>query len=222
MHLTAPEKGLFFTSAVVGTTIPVAVGVSFANQYRQNNDYVAAFFGDGAMEEGVFWESFNFACLHKLRILFVCENNDLAIHALGHERKGFQSFEDAVRGFDCHAMGGEGYDVRTVVELTRSLVQKMEKDPKPGFVRFDYFRYLEHVGIGEDFHAGYRKKPDEAALKNFDPLTHGAEMVLELGVKQAELTALEESLDEKIKKSITRAKKAPFPPSRSLFDHVVV
>ena len=94
MHLTSPEKGLFLTSAVVGTTIPVAVGAAFANQYKKNENFTAVFFGDGAVEEGVFWESLNFACLHQLRVLFICEDNDLAIHAFGSDRKGFRSFEE--------------------------------------------------------------------------------------------------------------------------------
>ena len=87
MHLAAPAEGLLATSAVVGTTIPVAVGVALANQYRQSDGLVVSFFGDGAVEEGVFWESLNFACLKKLRLLFVCEDNGLAIHTPTDQRQ---------------------------------------------------------------------------------------------------------------------------------------
>src|SRR5688572_26468160 len=66
MHLAYPARNMMLTSAVVGTTIPVAVGAALANQIQKKQRVVAAFFGDGALDEGVFWESLNFACLKKL------------------------------------------------------------------------------------------------------------------------------------------------------------
>ena len=68
------------TSGVVGTTIPIALGYALAIRRRRENRVVVAFFGDGATEEGVFHESLNFAALKRLPVLFVCENNQLAIH----------------------------------------------------------------------------------------------------------------------------------------------
>ncbi|MEE8557435.1 MAG: thiamine pyrophosphate-dependent dehydrogenase E1 component subunit alpha, partial [Myxococcota bacterium] len=79
MHLAHPDSGLMLTSAVVGTTIPVALGLAYAHLIRGDGRRVAAFFGDGAVDEGVFWESLNFACLKRLPVLFVCEDNGLAI-----------------------------------------------------------------------------------------------------------------------------------------------
>src|SRR3989338_10964762 len=85
MHLIELEKGIMGASAVVGTTVPVAVGyamaLKFAAQKTGKQRVVVAFFGDGATEEGSFSESINFAALHKLPIIFLCENNKLAIHS---------------------------------------------------------------------------------------------------------------------------------------------
>src|SRR5437588_12247467 len=80
MHLIDRAAGFLGTSAVVGTTIANAVGYAYALQYRRQDAIVASFFGDGATEEGVFGESLNFAALKRLPILFVCENNQYAIH----------------------------------------------------------------------------------------------------------------------------------------------
>ena len=81
MHLIDMSHNVLGASAVVGTTIPVAVGYALALQAHANSDRVSVtFFGDGATEEGVFAESLNFASLHKLPVLFVCENNYYAIH----------------------------------------------------------------------------------------------------------------------------------------------
>ncbi len=221
MHLTAPEQGLFLTSAVVGTTIPPAVGAAFANSYKGNQDYVAVFFGDGGMEEGAFWESLNFACLRKLKILFVCENNELAIHTPIHERQGFKSPLTAVSGFDCHAAASEGYIPQKITETTHSVIEKMKQDPKPAFLVFDYFRYLEHVGVHEDFQSGYRTKPNEVAHKDKDPLLQAERWIRSLGWSDEEISNVQKTIDTKIKRSVEAAKSAPFPSAGSLFGYVL-
>src|SRR5438128_6708701 len=80
MHLAAPEAGVLGASAVVGTQVPIATGWALALQRRGAGQVVACFFGDGATEEGSMAESLNFAALHRLPILFICENNGYAIH----------------------------------------------------------------------------------------------------------------------------------------------
>ena len=97
MHLFAPDKGFMASSAIVASTIPLAVGCAYSNKLQGNNKWVASFFGDGAMEEGVFWESINFASLHDLNIIFVCEDNGLAIHTKKEDRQCYP-MENAVEG----------------------------------------------------------------------------------------------------------------------------
>src|SRR5439155_4707591 len=80
MHLVDAAHGVMGASAVVGTTIPHAVGYAYAMKLRGEDRIVVSFFGDGATDEGVFDESLNFAALKRLPILFVCENNSYAIH----------------------------------------------------------------------------------------------------------------------------------------------
>ena len=75
MQLVAPEVGILCMSAIVGATIPMAVGAALAQKLRKTKNVSVVFFGDGATEEGVFHESLNFASLKKLPVLFICENN---------------------------------------------------------------------------------------------------------------------------------------------------
>lgn len=218
MHLSSPEKGLIATSAVVGTTLPVAVGAALANQYRKRDDFVVAFLGDGAMEEGVFWESLNFACLRRLKILFVCEDNGLAIHALADQRQGFRSAEEAVSGFRCHVAGGNGSDLMEVVRVTRRMLVRMAEDPKPGFLHFNYFRFLEHVGVREDFSAGYRRKPTPEELERLDPVAiferTGFPPEMDGAQARAKIRA---ELTEKVNRSVLQARQAPFAPMAELY-----
>src|SRR5579863_427759 len=97
MHLIDTSAGVMGTSAVVGTTIANAVGYAYALQFRREDKIVASFFGDGATEEGVFAESLNFAALKRLSILFVCENNQYAIHTRQSQRQALPDICGRVR-----------------------------------------------------------------------------------------------------------------------------
>lgn len=221
MHLSAPERGLMATSAVVGTPIPLAVGAALANAYRQSSDTVAVFFGDGAVEEGVFWESLNFACLRHLPVLFVCEDNGLAIHTPAEERRGFLSIVGAVRGFDCHAASGNGTSLRTVITLTRRLLGRMAAVPKPGFLHLTYFRFLEHVGPREDFDVGYRRRPMPAEARRLDPVLRFEQELLQDGCSPRELARIRAVVDERIAASVEKVRSAPFPAPSELYTDVL-
>lgn len=221
MHLSAPERGLMATSAVVGTTIPLAVGAALANAYRRSNDLVVSFFGDGAVEEGVFWESLNFACLRRLRVLFICEDNGLAIHTPTAERQGFRSIPEAVRGFECHVASGDGSDLREVISTTRRLLRLLTEDPKPAFLHFTYVRLLEHVGPREDFDVGYRRRPMPAELETLDPLRRFERELSRNGCLPKELEAVRATVDEQISRSVRAAQEAPFPPPYELYTDVL-
>lgn len=216
MHLSAPEQGLMVTSAVVGATIPVAVGAAFAEEYLQSGRWVAVFFGDGTIEEGVFWESLNFACLRKLRILFVCEDNGLAIHTPARQRQGFRSVPEAVAGFDCHGASGDGSGLLEVISLTQSVQRRMQEDPKPGFLHLSCLRFLEHVGPKEDFDAGYRRRPTPEELERLDPLLRFEKEMIRCGAAPAQMEEIRRQVEEQIERSVRLAQEAPFPDPSEL------
>lgn len=220
MHLSAPELGMVATSAVVGTTIPVAVGAALANAYRRSTDLVVTFFGDGALEEGVFWESMNFASLRRLRVLFICEDNDLAIHSPRSDRHGFRSIEEVLRGFHCYVGGGDGCDMEQVIVQTRRVLDLMAIEPKPSFLRFRYFRFLEHVGPREDFDAGYRGRPTPEETKTLDPVHRFEGQLLARGITTDELETIKQKVCAQIDRSVLAAQQAPFPASTELYTDV--
>ena len=221
MHLCRPDCGLMATSAVVATTIPLAVGAALANAYRKDSTPVAVFFGDGAVEEGVFWESVNFACLHRLNVLFVCEDNGLAIHAHASERRGYRSLIEVLQGFRCTVVSADGSDLPTVVQATRNMLSRMTQDRQPGFLHLSYFRLLEHVGIQEDFAAGYRSGPSPEEWRQVDPVERlRAELSAE-GYSSRDLEAITTSIDVRIAASIARARAAAYPPIDALYEDVL-
>jgi TPP-dependent pyruvate/acetoin dehydrogenase alpha subunit len=219
MHMMLPDKDLMATSAVVATTIPVAVGAAYAERYKGSNNPVTVFFGDGAVEEGVFWESLNFASLMKLPIYFICEDNSLAIHAHPTSRRGFKGFAEMANAFSCHFAAAKGDDVLNVIAATEKVSTEMKRSPGPALLHFTYTRFLEHVGINEDFDIGYRQKPESHGEHN-DPIGN-MERALEMsGISRERMAEIHENISNQVQKALDDARKAPFPAPEELFTDV--
>lgn len=210
MHLSAPDKGLLCCSAIVASSIPIAMGAAYANRYKNNGKRVAVFFGDGATDEGVFWETINFACLKKVPILFVCEDNGFAVHTPREHRHGFSSLHKVVSSFDCNVFEEKSTDPEIIYDTTRKALAAMEQNGKPCLLRLHYYRYLEHVGINEDFDAGYRPKDDYLAWLMVDPIRLQREKMLVLGFSEQQIHEVEQGIDDQIARSIDFANESAF------------
>jgi TPP-dependent pyruvate/acetoin dehydrogenase alpha subunit/choline kinase len=223
MHLARPSAGLMLTSAVVGTTIPVGVGLAYANRLRRDERFVAAFFGDGAIDEGVFWESLNFACLKRLAILFVCEDNGLAIHSRAADRHGYRSIADVVRGFDCRVLETRSSDPGAIAALVRDAIEAHGVDGRPIFLHARTYRFVEHVGprIERDFHLGFRDAAEHADWLARDPLPTQRARLVDLGVDEAELLEVERAIDTRLSACVELARAAPLPGAELLWQDVL-
>ena len=114
MHLAAPDVGFMGTSAVVASAIPHAVGSALATKYLKKNQVNVVVFGDGAMDQGVYHESLNFAALHQLPVVFIFENNGLAVHSPLESRHAFSTL-DHVKSYGIPTVNiAEGYDCEKV------------------------------------------------------------------------------------------------------------
>ena len=216
MHLFAPEYGFLGTSSIVASIIPVAAGAAFANKIHKNKKIIAVFFGDGAVEEGAFWESLNVACLMKLPVLFVCEDNDLAVHTHKSLRQGYRSIVDIVAKFNCNIFKKETTDVELIYKLTNQARKAIMESQKPSFLYLRYYRYKEHVGIYEDFHCGYRSRREFEKWRKKDPVNLQRKKLLKLGARNSDLRKIERKIDRQIDNSIICARNADFPDPRGI------
>jgi pyruvate dehydrogenase E1 component alpha subunit len=220
MHLSAPEKGLIASSAVVASTIPVAIGVAFANKYTRNNKIVAVFFGDGAIDEGNFWESLNMACSKKLPIIFVCEDNDLAVHNPKQNRHGYKSIVQIVKQFNCHICESDTTDVEKIYTLTQNMLTALKKDSQPAFMHLKYYRYLEHVGVYQDFDAGYREQTVYEKWKSRDPIDLQRKKLLKRGITNRAIENVEKNMLKRVEEAIQFAKTSPFAKIKEVYTDV--
>ncbi|MBI2026269.1 MAG: thiamine pyrophosphate-dependent dehydrogenase E1 component subunit alpha [Deltaproteobacteria bacterium] len=220
MHLHSIENGYLGSSAVVATTIPVAVGASYANKYQGNGKTVVSFFGDGALEEGAFWESLNAACVMKLPILFVCEDNELAIHSFSKTRQGFASITDIVSKFDCHSLYENSTDPECIYHLTQTALDRIQTTSKPCFMHVKYYRYYEHVGIQTDFQYEYRNEDEFKKWFEKDPVRLQRRKLIDLCCSEEEIAGMETEIMDQINRSFYRAKESPFPTAQDLYNDV--
>lgn len=218
MHLAAPDRGHMLSSGVVATQIPVAVGAAFANKRLSTGRTAVAFFGDGAVDAGVFWESVNSAALFELPVLFVCEDNGYAVDTPRGSRQVVKSLVEAVRQFGCDSYEDDTGDVESVFALARMAAEKAHRERRPAFLQIKCARYLEHVGIGDDWNWGYR---DRAAVErdwiSRDAVGVQRKRVAALGMSEAEIVAIEQEIDGIVRTSVARAMAAPIPTLDRLY-----
>ena len=171
MHLCDVQAGVAATSAVVATTIPLAVGTAFSNKLKKNGELTVCYFGDGAFDEGVFHESILFATMHNTPVLFVCENNEYAIHSHDSDRhKNREIIGDLSKGYGMKYLRFEDDNVESLFEATVSAREKILRGEGPMLFECMTSRWLEHVGVSEDFDLGYRSKESVDNWKKTDQL----------------------------------------------------
>lgn len=171
MHLIDTSVGFMGSTAIVGNTIPVAVGLALEKKLTHKKSIACVFFGDGATEEGAFYESINFAIIHSLPILFICENNLYSVYSGLEVRQPVdRKIYKMVRAMGISAQHGNGNDVEEVARKVKQAKTMILKSGGPQFLEFDTYRWREHCGPNFDNNIGYREESEFLKWKKKDPL----------------------------------------------------
>ena len=216
MHLIDLKQGVAGTSAVVGTTIANAVGHAYALKVRGEAKVVAVFFGDGAVNEGVFHESMNFAALKKLPIALICENNSYAVHSHYLTRRPLDNICEQARSYGMPAERIENNDVLEIHRWAARAADDIKTAGSgPHFVECLTYRWMEHVGPGEDFHLGYRTPDERQPWVDSDQLERIGAM-LPAGLREK----IDGQVDREVDEAFDFAERSPFPEPAELHMHV--
>jgi TPP-dependent pyruvate/acetoin dehydrogenase alpha subunit len=216
MHLVDAAHGIMGASAVVGTTIPNAVGYAYALKLQRKDSIVVSFFGDGATDEGVFYESLNFAALKQLPIIFVCENNFYAIHTHLRHRHRDVNLCERVRAYGIPAEQIGANDILKINERVKVVVDLLRANQAgPFFFECLTYRWKEHVGPNDDFHLGYR------SYEEARPWVEG-DQVRRLAALMAPETrgGIEAQVEEEIQAAFACAENDAFPQAHELLTDV--
>jgi TPP-dependent pyruvate/acetoin dehydrogenase alpha subunit len=217
MHLVDVAHGIMGASAVVGTTIPNAVGYAYALKLQRKSSIVVSFFGDGATDEGVFYESLNFAALKAVPLIFVCENNFYAIHThISRRQKKPDNLIQRATTYDIPAERIDGNDVLKIYERVSAVAKSLRNgQPGPFFFECLTYRWKEHVGPNEDYHLGYRSKEEAEPWMVNDQVKRLAELT-----PATERQRIEAEVEAEIQEAFAFAEASPFPEGDELFTDV--
>ena len=210
MHLASPDHGIIGASAVVGSTISHAVGAALISKIKNETRIFVTNFGDGALEQGVMHESLNFASLSKVPVLFLCEDNNLAVHSPKSERQSF-CLKSLIKSYHIPFYEiKEGYDFFEVHKQSKIAIDDVRNNRRPVFLKINTARYKEHVGPGEDFSAGYRNESDINKWKTLDPIIINREIYLSFLAK----------INKEIEGAVKLGIESSLPDKKDLFSDV--
>ena len=171
MHLIDRSAGFAGSTAIVANSIPVGVGIALAKKLKKQKDIVIIYFGDGAIEEGAFYESINFAILKKLPVFFVCENNFYSVYTpLKYRQPKDRKIHKMVEGLGCPVFSTDGNNPFKIYEKMSDAVKKIRLGKGPIFGEFYTYRHREHCGPNFDDDLNYRPKNDLKYWLERDPL----------------------------------------------------
>ena len=219
MHLIDLSVGFTGSTAIVGGTIPVGVGSALAIKLKASDQVSCVFLGDGATEEGVFYESMNFALLKKLPVVFICENNFYSVYSpLKVRQPAGRSIYKMVRGLGCRAEQGDGNDVLGVYKRVTQAAAGIRQGKGPYFFEFLTYRWREHCGPNFDNDIGYRSEKEYLAWKKKDPILRLEKDLLKSKVVTKEqIVDMEQVLRRNIDQAFCFAESSPFPEAREAY-----
>jgi TPP-dependent pyruvate/acetoin dehydrogenase alpha subunit len=220
MHLLAKDVGVLGTVPIVAATIPLAVGAGLAAKLRSDGRVSVAFLGDGATEEGHFFESVNLAALYKLAVIFVIENNLYASHMHLAERRPSDNLDRIGDLFAMPSYRLDGNDVGEVYRATATAVQRGRNGQGPTLLECRTYRWRGHVGHRWDEDVGVKRKNEIHEWMPKCPITRARKDLLAAGLLEGDLSAIDLQAAREVESAIAAARLAPRPGRDTLLDHV--
>ncbi len=221
MHVVDVEKGMLGTSAIVGGGIPMGVGSALASSIRKDGLVTVVFLGDGASEEGVFYESVNFAALRNLPVVFICENNGYATNSPQHARHATCEISNTARSYKIPGKCIDGNDVEAVYSATKKAIELARDGGGPSLIEAVTYRWKGHVGPEADHLKGCR--PEEELLEWMEkcPVKRFDDRLVGDGVSdKAGLIEAGAAIADEIEEAVSFAKAAPYPDTKELLTEV--
>lgn len=224
VHLTDRAVGFLASSPILGEGAALAAGTALAYKMDGKPHVSVSFFGEGACDEGATWETLNFASIHRLGVLFVCENNLYATEAPLKVRMAPETdLCDRARAFKVPAERVDGNDVKAVYAAARAMVDRIRAGEGPFFLECMTYRWREHVGPLWDYEANrtYRSRAELEEWMEKCPVKRSSAELVGSGVATAgEVEAWNQDIESEIQTTLARAKTDPWPDPATLFDNV--
>ena len=218
-HGAYPELGLINQSNVIATHLPQAVGAALAAKMRGEDYVVIVYFGDGASSAGDTHEALNFASVHKLPVIFFCENNGYAISVPLHKQMAVESVASRAEGYAMPGISIDGCDIVAVFEAVSEAASRARNGMGPTLIEAMVERYLPHTSDDDD--SIYRSKEEIEEAKKRDPLKALGQSLMSAGVRTDKT---EKQFRDEARRAVNEAtdfaEAAPYADPSDFMDHV--
>ncbi len=218
MHMFSKEKRFFGGHGIVGGQIGVGTGMAYAQKYKETDNVTLCFFGEAAVNQGIFHESLNMAQLWKLPCIFICENNQ---YGMGTSQARAMSISDIAKKAEGYGMAGEfvdGMDVMAVRDATLRAMERARKDGSPTLLEIRAYRYMGHSMSDP---GKYRTTEEIKKYQERDPIVLFKDSLKEAKIfTDKDFDEIENQANEATQKAVDFAENSPFPEESELFTDV--
>ncbi len=223
MHIADFSKGMLGANAIVGASIPLAVGAALTAKYKgiENESIGVAFFGDGATSQGILHESMNLATVWKLPVLFVCENNHYAEATPVEYAVSIPDIADRASSYSMPGVVVDGMDVFAVYDAAGEAVKRARNGEGPTLLELKTYRYHGHFHA--DVPENYRTKEEESSWKDRDSIETFQDRVIKANqFSDEELREIRDKIDNEMIEAVDFALNSPMPDMDELYKDVYV
>lgn len=218
MHMFAKDSGFHGGHGIVGGHIPLATGLAFASRYEDRGEVTLCFFGEGALNQGAFYESLNLASLWNLPCVYICENNRYAMGTALERASAVVDLYKKAEGFGMPGDEVDGMDVAAVWAKVNGAVERAREESRPAFIEARCYRYRGHSMSDP---AKYRTTEELEGYKAVDPLLRARNTLLDRGwATEDEIDAWDDAAKDAAKDASEFAQDAPQPDLKDIGRYV--
>ncbi len=218
MHLIDESAGFLGSTAIVGNSIPVGLGIALTRKLEKLDDLACIFLGEAAIETGSFYECANIAATKNYPVLFACENNLYSVYTSLNKRQPIdRKIHKLVEAIGIKSFSCDGNDTRQCFKTTKHAIEYIRKTSKPCFVEYSTYRWKEHCGPNFDNDIGYRTNDEFLFWKSNDPIK---KLELDLTKDKKNIKKIQDfktNIKVKIDEVFTNAKNASFPNEKEAY-----
>ncbi len=218
MHMFSKEKGFFGGHGIVGGQIGVGTGMAYAQKYKETDNVTLCFFGEAAVNQGMFHESLNMAALWKLPCIYICENNQ---YGMGTSQKRAMSVSSVAQKAEAYGIANEfvdGMDVLAVREATLRAIDRARNESLPTLLEIRCYRFMGHSMSDP---GKYRTSEEIKKYQERDPIFLFRQTLTEAKViSDKDYDEIEARAKEAVEKAVKFADESPLPDEKELFTDV--
>jgi 2-oxoisovalerate dehydrogenase E1 component alpha subunit len=218
-HWSSRRLGIISGSSPIGTQIPHAAGIAYAVKYREEDAVVASWFGEGATSEGDWHEGLNFAGIHRLPVVFICENNRYAISVEQSKQMAVENVADRAAAYGFPGVVVDGNDVLACFAAMKDAVARARSGQGPTLIECKTYRFQPHTSDDDD--RTYRSREEVEKARLHDPVSRFATYLTGQGlVRDEEIASMAQEVKAELDVSIDKAWNAADPDPATLTRHV--